>query len=67
MHIPITEAAFPHEEGDEITIIRYGGLCVASYSDEEPDEFHGEAFGFGPCPLLAAADLVLQYPREVRQ
>jgi hypothetical protein len=55
--IPITDAAFPSEEGDEISISRHGGGYVACFREEE---FNGQAFGFGSCPLLAAADLVLQ-------
>lgn len=54
--IPITDGAFPIEEGDEISIQEFGGEFVACFRDEE---FNGPAFGFGPCPLLAAADLVL--------
>jgi hypothetical protein len=55
--VSITDALFPHEEGDEIFISEHGREYVACFRD---DEFNGSAFGFGPDPLLAAADLVLQ-------
>jgi hypothetical protein len=57
--ISITEFAFPSEDGDEIIIFPCGNGYGACYREEE---FNGEGFGFGACPLLAAADLVL--PRE---
>jgi hypothetical protein len=55
--ISITEAALPEEEGDEISISEHGGEFVACFREEE---FNGWQNGFGACPLLAAADLVLQ-------
>lgn len=59
--IPITEAVFPDEVGDEISISKHGREYVACFREEE---FNGPAFGFGACPLLAAADLVLHPWRE---
>lgn len=65
--IPITENAFPLEEGDKIMVFPCGKGWGACYAEEEADEFDGQAFVFHPYDaLLAAADLVLQYPREVR-
>lgn len=55
--IPITESAFPFEEGDEISITEHGGIFIACFRE---DELNGEQYGEGSCPLLAAADLVLQ-------
>jgi hypothetical protein len=36
---------------------------VACYSDEEPDEFEGVAFGYGSTDLRAIADLMHKFPR----
>lgn len=55
--IPITESTLPHEEGDEISISQHGGKFYACFREEE---FNGWQNGEGSCPLLAAADLVLQ-------
>jgi hypothetical protein len=55
--IPITEATFPFEEGDEISISEHGDKFYACFREEE---FNGWHDGEGDCPLLAAADLVLQ-------
>lgn len=57
IRIPITEFDLPDEQGDEISISEHGGEFVACFRETE---FNGAAFGFGPCPLLAAADLLLQ-------
>jgi hypothetical protein len=55
--IPITEAAFPYEVGDEISITQHGNRFYACFREEE---FNGTQDGEGDCPLLAAADLVLR-------
>lgn len=60
MHISITDGAFPFEEGDEISISEVGGRFFACFREEEISE----RFGEGDCPLLAAADLVLDPYRE---
>lgn len=57
IRIPITQSAFPCEEGDEISIWKQGGKYYACFREEE---FNGRQDGEGDCPVLAAADLVLQ-------
>jgi hypothetical protein len=44
---------------------REGWAWTACYRDEEPDEFDGLSFGFGATQLLAIADLMIRFPREV--
>jgi hypothetical protein len=57
MQISITDAALPEEEGDEISIWKQGNRYYACFREAE---INGQQDGEGDCPVLAAADLVLQ-------